>query len=168
VLEINGAEYEICGTVDKIHGKQGLIVDYKSTKRCPAKGAQPYASHGLQLNAYRWMWLPVFPNIDKLRLVYFDMAGVVQIKVPLMPLEEVEARLADGAEAYFNCIENDSIPDGQPNNTRWECRYCDVKDICAELAGITEEVNGNHNGCTVDIGSKLSKPKNSRKKACKV
>lgn len=121
----------VSGRPDKIVPSQKLIRDYKTTVRVPTKD-EPYGKHAEQLNGYRWLWCDLF-EIDKLRLQYIDMRNTKQVKVPLMPVEQVEAYLKEQALVYVNCMLTNTVPLGEYNTKNWICRYCDVTDICQEI-----------------------------------
>jgi len=45
----------ISGQPDLVYPEQALLLDYKTTRYLPK---EPYATHALQLNAYRWLLWP--------------------------------------------------------------------------------------------------------------
>lgn len=132
-LELSdGRTIRIASKVDKVLLDKLLIRDYKTTRRLPTKKTGAYGKHELQLNIYRWIWWPIF-HADKLRLQYIDMTGTKQVKVPLMDIEEVEEFLKQRALAYAIALESPDVPPKEYNSKNWECRYCDVQDICRQL-----------------------------------
>lgn len=136
-LDVDGEKIPIWGTADKIVPSVGLIRDYKTTAMIP-KSDEPYGKHGLQLNGYRWIWQPVL-NLDKLRVQYIDMRGTKQIKVPLMDLDALEETMRDSVRLYINSIRTETIPPGAHDSSRWECRYCDLTDVCKEITELQGE-----------------------------
>jgi len=132
-------EITITGKADKIIHTKKIIRDYKTTARIPS-GDEPQGSHTLQLNGYRWLWWPVL-QAEKLRIQYVDMRGTKQIKVPLMPLEEVEQHIVNQAETLVPCLLERTIPPGTFDPKNWKCRYCDISDICREVNELEGEVN---------------------------
>ena len=132
-LHINGEELPLWGKCDLLVPIAKLICDYKSVARIPsADNPKSYGTHDLQLNAYRWLWTPHY-EIDKLRLVYLDMQDVRRVKVELMPLDEVENTLIQKASAFLKPLRAGVIPSDEYSSKKWQCRYCDVSDICKEL-----------------------------------
>jgi len=125
----------LSGRPDKIVPSQKLIVDYKTTAKVP-RSDEPYGQHKEQLNGYRWLYWPVM-QAEKLRIQYIDMRRTKQIKVPLMELDEIEELLRVGTRKYVYALRTQTIPPGEYDSGRWECRYCDVVDLCNEI-NITE------------------------------
>lgn len=135
----DGRKIVVEGRVDKLVIDKGLIRDYKTSIRLPSN-TMTNQNHALQLNIYRWIWYPIF-HATRLRLQYIDMAGTKQVKVDIMPIEEVEELIRRKAFDYVKALESESIPEDEYNKSQWWCRYCDVPDICK---AINEEakVNG--------------------------
>lgn len=131
-IRIDDTEHEITGRVDVlIPESPGYILDYKSCRMLP-KGDKPLGNHELQVNIYRWLVTPQI-RIDNLRIVYFDMGGVKRVTAQVMPLSEVEQFVVAQATAYLHAVRDDIIPAGKYDGRAWQCRYCDVADICKEL-----------------------------------
>lgn len=130
-IEIKGKTYQVRGRADIIRPQAGYIEDFKSCKRVP-KANTAYGNHSLQLNIYRWLFLPIM-DLQNLRVIYFDMNETKRVSVELMPLEEVEAFIMEKAAAYIKAIETKTIPEGSYNSKKWKCKYCDVVDICKKL-----------------------------------
>lgn len=135
----SGKEIEIWGKVDKIVLDKKLIIDYKTTRRVPKSG-KSYANHTFQLNAYRWIWWPIF-QAEKLRIQYLDMSATVQVKIPLMDIDEIEDELRSYGDIYYDVVRAGGLPKGEYNSSVWVCRYCDVPDICKKQK--EEEESGN-------------------------
>ena len=52
----------ISGQPDLVYPEQALLLDYKTTKYLPK---EPYATHALQLNAYRWLLWPQYRILNR-------------------------------------------------------------------------------------------------------
>lgn len=128
----DGTTVRLGGMVDKIVPEKLLIRDYKTTRRVPTQKSGSYGTHALQLNAYRWIWWPVF-QAEKLRLQYLDMSETKSVKVELMDIKEIEEILSQKAFAYVKALKSPEIPEREYDAKNWLCRYCDVQNICKEL-----------------------------------
>jgi len=134
----NGRKILVGGKVDKLVVEKKLIRDYKTTRKIPTMRSTGYGTHDLQVNIYMWIWWPVF-HAEKLRLQYIDMSGTKQVKVPCMPIADVEKLVREKTEAYVNAIEGKGLPPGEFDPKNWVCKYCDVSDLCKNLTKEEQE-----------------------------
>lgn len=154
-VEVDGKTVEVWGTVDKIVPRQRLIRDFKTTAAVP-RGNEPYGHHAEQLNGYRWIWYPVLGDMDKLRLQYIDMRQTKQIKVPLMDLDKIEQKIKSWVREYTRVIESETIPPGKYDQKNWWCKYCDLVDVCKEIAELEDSYG------TQDVGTLRVKRKSPK------
>ena len=115
----------ISGQPDLVYPEQSLLLDYKTTKYLPK---EPYATHALQLNAYRWLLWPRY-KVFNLEVVYMDMTAVRRLPVALEELEHIEQFLAIMAQVITGGLDG-QLPERMDENGRWQCNYCPFTADC--------------------------------------
>ena len=129
---VDGAWVPVFGVVDVMRFDTHLIRDYKSCAFVP-KYDKPYGNHALQLNVYRWMWMPRC-DCYNLHLTYMDSKRIRDMKVEIMSLDEIETLLIKHATVFLRHMDSNTLPPGKPTKSNWQCRYCDVRPICEREA----------------------------------
>lgn len=119
----------LSGHPDVIYPQKRKLVDYKSTKRIP-KNDTPYASHGTQVNLYRYLAKPQY-KIDKLEIVYFDMSNVKRIKVPLMNTNSLMSWLVPRLKKLKRAFDGGELPERVKSDGLWQCDgFCHFTEVC--------------------------------------
>ena len=119
----------ISGQPDVIYPDQKKLVDYKSTRRVPSR-KEPYETHAMQVNIYRWLIAPVYP-IDKLEIVYLDMDTVKRLAVSVMDLRRVAAFVSVRTRVLKRGLDGGTLPARVGPDGLWQCNgYCYFTKFC--------------------------------------
>ena len=119
----------LTGHPDVVYPRHRKLVDYKSTRRVPRED-EPYASHALQVNLYRYLVEPVY-RIDDLEIVYFDMSEVKRVKVKPMDNRVLVAWLIPRIEKLKTGLQGGPLPERADSEGVWQCNgYCPFSELC--------------------------------------
>ncbi len=123
------AGISLSGHPDVIYPEIKKLVDYKSTKKVP-KTNSPYASHGTQVNIYRYLIAPKY-KIDKMEIVYFDMSDVKRIEVPVMTTKKLTGWLVPRLKKLKTALDGGNLPERVKSEGLWQCNgYCHFTKRC--------------------------------------
>jgi hypothetical protein len=141
-LTIDGETWYVSGRADVIIPYKPItIIDYKTTVAVP-RYEKTYGNHKEQLNAYRWLFEPLF-IAEKLRVEYMDMKRIRRMDVEIENIAEVGERLKESAELYVKHLKAKTAPPGEYAK-KYPCSYCSVIEECKKYK-TNQKLNGGSN-----------------------
>jgi CRISPR/Cas system-associated exonuclease Cas4 (RecB family) len=112
-------EYTIIGRIDFIY--ENKIYELKTSFYLPK---EPSVKHLAQVNCYSAM-----SGIKEARLLYISFSGYPRIfTVDTSNSQDILNLVSLHAGILHGCLKDKNPP--APNNEEWECRNCEVKEIC--------------------------------------
>lgn len=131
-LKVDGEWKLITGRTDLIVPADGLVADYKTTKKIYTKFL-PKPEHIGQLKLYAWLAQAHGLTLDKGEIIYIEptSGNTYRCRVMLKPADEawIEFRVRQLRDVYRG-----ELPPIVALEEQWRCDYCDVRQECEDQA----------------------------------
>ena len=117
--------YYLSGIPDVFNLERGILIDYKTTRRIPKV---PYEHHKNQINIYSAMIDMMYAvSVEVLLIAYIAQFDVHPVLVEKISFDDVADMVVNGARPLVEFLRSGEIPEYKEV---WECKYCEVKDLC--------------------------------------